>query len=184
MYLAALLIMPIVCVGEHGGVLRFTGTLPLNLQIGSGEALFYSLIFFVGAIGEELGWQGYAYPALRTRRSALEAAVLLGVVRALWHVIPFVQLGRSAGWIFWHCLSTVGLGVIIVWLFVNADDSVFIAVLFHAMINVAWALFPNAGSHDDPFIAFAILMLATGLIIALWEPHDEPKQGMPHGRIR
>ena len=180
-YLAALLIMPIVCVGEYG-VLRLTGTPPLDLRIAPGEALSLVPIFLVGAIGEELGWQGYAYPALRGARNAQEAAVLLGAVWALWHVIPFVQMGRSAGWIFWHCLSTVALRVIIVWLFVNAGNCVFIAVLFHTMINVAWALFPSHGSHYDPFIAFLILMPVTGLILAFWHPQNEPKEGIPHDR--
>jgi len=177
-YLAALLIMPIVCVVEYGVL---PGAPLPRLQIAPGDTLLYFLIFFFGAIGEELGWQGYAYSRLRSRRSALQAAVLLGVFWALWHIIPFAQMGRSAGWIFWHCLSTLALRVIIVWLFVNAGDSVFIAVLFHTMVNVSWAFFPDHGSHYDPFIALVILTLATGLIIALWRPRDEPKEATPHG---
>ena len=93
-YLTALLFMPAVCVLEFG-VLHLTGgALPLP-HIALGEALVFFLAFFIGAIGEELGWQGYAYPGLRTRRRALGAALVLGVIWALWHVIPFVQLGRS-----------------------------------------------------------------------------------------
>lgn len=179
-YLAALLIMPIVGVMEYG-VLRLTGAIRPAMQIAPGETLSFFLIFLAGAIGEELGWQGYAYSALTARWTPLEAAVLLGVFWALWHVIPFVEMGRSADWIFWHCLSTVALRVIIVWLFVSAGNSVFIAVLFHTMVNVSWTLFPNHGSHYDPFIAFVILTLATGLIVALWDPQAEPKEGAPYG---
>jgi hypothetical protein len=39
---------------------------------------------FFGAIGEELGWQGYAYPGLRVRRGAFGAALVLGAVGALF----------------------------------------------------------------------------------------------------
>ena len=168
-YLVALLFMPVLSILEFG-VLRLTGSeLPLP-QIALGQALFFFLAFFIGAIGEELGWQGCLYPALRTRWTALGAAVVVGVVWALWHVIPLVQLGRDADWIFWHSLSAVALRVVIVWLFENTGASVTVAVLFHTMINVSWALFPNAGSYYDPFVTFVILALAVGLIVLLWGP--------------
>ena len=88
-FLTALLFMPAVCVPEFG-VLRFAGSAAPTPQIAPGAVAFFFLAFFVGAIGEELGWQGYAYPGLRTRQSAFGAALVLGAVWALWHVIPFV----------------------------------------------------------------------------------------------
>lgn len=167
--LTALLFMPAVCLLEFG-VLRLNGsTVPLP-QIAPGAALLLFAAFFIGAIGEELGWQGYAYPSLRNRLGALRAALVLGTAWALWHLIPFIQLGRSPEWIFWHSLSAVALRVIIVWLFENARQSVLVAVLFHTMINVSWALFPIAGSYYDPFVTFVILALAAGPIVALWGP--------------
>ena len=56
------------------------------------------------------------------------------------------------------------------WLFENTGKSVFVAVLFHAMINVSWVLFPNSGSYYDPFVRFVILTLAVGMILFLWGP--------------
>ena len=168
-YLTALLFMPVICVLEFGA-LRFIGReVPLP-QIAPSEAFLLFSAFFIGAIGEEVGWQGYAFPALRTRMSALAAAVVLGTVWAMWHVIPFVQLSRSTDWIFWHSLSAVALRIIIVWLFENTGRSTLVAVLFHTMLNVSWALFPNSGSHYDPFVTFVILSLVVGAIIALWGP--------------
>jgi hypothetical protein len=52
----------------------------------------------------------------------------------------------------------------------GSERSVFIAVLFHTMINVSWALFPIAGSFCEPFVTFLILLLAIGLIVYLWGP--------------
>lgn len=168
-YLAAFLFMPAVSVVAFG-VLRLTGSAVPLPQIVFGEALFFFLAFLIGAIGEELGWQGYAYPGLRTSHSALGAALVLGTVWALWHVIPFVQLGRSAVWIVWHSLCAIALRIIIVWLFENTRGSVFVAVLFHTMINLSWALFPMSGSYYDPFVTFVILAFAVGLIVFLWGP--------------
>ena len=168
-HLAALLIMPAVCAVEFG-VLRLTGSdLPLP-QIAPGAVLFMFIAFCIGAIGEELGWQGYAYPALRQRHNALMAALVLGVVWALWHVIPYGLMGRSAEWILWHSLSAVAMRIIIVWLFENTRGSIPVAVLFHTMINLSWALFPVDGSYYDPFITFVILTMAAAVIVYLWGP--------------
>jgi uncharacterized protein len=166
-YLTALLFRPAISVLEFGA-LRLSGNTVPSPQIAPGAALFLFLVFFIGAIGEEAGWQGYAYPALRDRLSVLGSAVALGTIWALWHVIPYTQMGRSTEWIIWQCLSTIALRIIIVWLFENTGGSVFIAVLVHTMINVSWALFPNSGSYYDPFVAFVILLLAVGLIVFLW----------------
>lgn len=168
-YFVAFFLMPIVFVLEYG-VLRLTGAALPVPHVALGETLIFFGMFLVGAIGEELGWQGYAFSRLRTRRSALESAIFLGMFWALWHVIPLVQMGSSVDWIFWQCLCTVALRVIMVWLFVNAGQSVFIAILFHTMYNVTWSLFPNYGSRYDPFVMFVILALATGMILALWDP--------------
>lgn len=166
-FLVALLFMPLVCILEFS-VLHSTGTgVPLP-QIEPDTALVFFLVFFIGAIGEEVGWQGYAYPALRVRKSALASALILGTVWAVWHVVPFVQLGRGSEWIFWHSLSAVALRIVIVWLFENTRQSILVAVLFHTMINVSWALFPNEGSFYDPRLTFAILILTIGLGIGVW----------------
>jgi membrane protease YdiL (CAAX protease family) len=167
--LTALLFMPAVC-GLEFGVLRLTGSVVPVPQIAFGEAIFFFAAFFVGAIGEELGWQGYAYPALTNRLDALSSAVLLGALWAFWHVIPFFELGRSVDWIVWHSLSAIALRVIIVWLFENTGKSLLVAVLFHTMINVSLALFPISGSYYDPFVMFAILLVAVGLAVFMWGP--------------
>ena len=67
--------MPIVFAMEYG-VLRSTGAALPAPYVALGVALLFFLMFFVGAIGEELGWQGYAFSRLRTRWSALEADCL------------------------------------------------------------------------------------------------------------
>lgn len=168
-YVMALLFLPAICVFEFG-IMRLTGTEVPFPEISIGALLFFFTAFFIGAIGEEAGWQGCAYPALRSRRSAITSAVILGLIWALWHIIPFIQLGRSVEWMIWHSLSAVAMRIIIVWLFECSGSSILVAVLFHTMINVSWALFPIAGSYYDPFITFVLLAVSAGLIVLLWWP--------------
>jgi uncharacterized protein len=167
--LTGLLFMPMVCVLEFG-ILRLTGSAVPQPEIAPNNAMFLLVAFFVAAIGEEVGWQGYAYPALRKNMGVLTSALVLGFVWALWHIIPFVQLGRSPEWILWHSLSAVALRIIIVWLFENTGGSIMIALLFHTMINLSWALFPVAGSYYDPLVTFIILAISSFLIAIGWKP--------------
>jgi membrane protease YdiL (CAAX protease family) len=106
--------------------------------------------FFVGALGEELGWSGYAIDPMQERWGALQAGILLGLVWAAWHVIALIQAHRSAAWIAWWCLGTVTMRVVIVWLYNGTGKSVFAVSLFHAIGNVSWQLFPVHGSYFDP----------------------------------
>ena len=126
------------------------------------------IIFLVGAVGEELGWQGYLYP--RMRGAPLQSAMVLGVIWALWHVVPFAEMGRSGPWIVWHCLATVAMRVVIVWLVENTAQSVMIAVLFHMMANAPWGAVANFEAFYDPMIAAVLLWLIVGAIIAIYGP--------------
>ena len=74
----------------------------------------YFVLFFVGAIGEEIGWTGYATDRLQNRFNALTASTIIGTVWAAWHIIPYMQAHNSPSWIIGQCLFTVGARIIIV----------------------------------------------------------------------
>lgn len=138
----------------------------VQLPILVGIPMF--LLFFIAACGEELGWQGYAYERLAQNRSALTTGLILGVIWALWHVIPYFQTGSSLTWVVWQCAVTVWLRVLMVWVYENTGKSLFSAIVFHTMINVSAFLFPNYGSYYDPFIATMVLMSVALVIVGLW----------------
>ena len=152
-------------------ILRFSGTTlsaPHPLPLGAVLPAF--TLFFLGASGEEVGWQGYAYPALAGRHTALNCALIIGTVWALWHVIPFAVMGRCTAWIVWHSVAMVLMRILIVWLVVNAGHSLMIAVLFHAMSNSVWGLFSNYDPFYDPATLCAVLILPVLAVVALWGP--------------
>lgn len=124
-------------------------------------------LFFVGAVGEELGWQGYAYPALSRNHSALNAALIIGVVWAVWHVVPFALMGHGAAWIFWQGMGMVLMRIIIVWLVTNAGGNIVVAVLFHMMSNSVWGLFTNFDPYYSPAVMCLVLLplITTGLLV-------------------
>jgi uncharacterized protein len=98
----------------------------------------------------------------------LRAALVIGVVWALWHVIPFAQAHPSAIWVLGQCLFTVAFRVVLVWLYNNAGRSTFATIVCHATYNVAWQLFPNQGSGYNPWIVAAITGFVGIVVTLVW----------------
>jgi membrane protease YdiL (CAAX protease family) len=148
-------------------VMRVTGTsLPVpNFFPLAALAMFAG--FFVGALGEELGWSGYAIDPMQQRWGALRAALLLGAIWAGWHIIALLQAHRSLEWIAFWTLGTMSVRVIMVWLYNNTGRSVFAVTLFHSISNLSWQISPNLVTYYDPRISGPILaIIATIIVVA------------------
>jgi membrane protease YdiL (CAAX protease family) len=168
-YVPTLLLMPGILVLSYLA-LRLMGVALPAPQISLITTLILFIVFFVAAIGEELGWSGYAIDPLQERYGALGGALMLGVVWAVWHVMPLLSAQRPLGWIAWWSLGTVASRVLIVWLYNNTGKSVFVAVLFHAMSNVTYFLFPINGSFYDPRVTGVIMAAVAVVVVIVWGP--------------
>lgn len=131
-----LVLMPAVSFVVYG-LMRWLGTPMPAAQFQLFPAMLMFIAFFVGALGEELGWSGYALDPMQERWGALGASVLLGLVGILWHLPPLLLIGRSPTWIAWWCLYALTFRIFAVWLYNNTGRSVFAAALFHATVNMA-----------------------------------------------
>lgn len=168
-YLPTLLLMPCVMVLSYV-VIRLMGVALPAPQVSLTTTTILFIVFFVAAVGKELGWSGYAIDPLQERYGALGGALLLGVVWAVWHLIPLLSAGRLLVWIAWWALGTVSYRVIITWLYNNTGRSVFIAVLFHATINVTYFLLPVQGSAYDPRVTGLIVAVIAAVVTAAYGP--------------
>jgi len=166
-YLPVILLMPAIMFLSYVAM-RLAGVSFPKLQIPFALIPVFFIAFFIGAIGEEVGWSGYAIDALQDRWGALTASIFLGAIWAIWHVIPYIQAHNDISWIVWQCLGTVGSRVIITWIYNNTGKSMFAAISYHAMIDVTWVLFPNYGSNYDPAVTGIIILITTTLITLLW----------------
>jgi CAAX protease family protein len=128
--------------------------------------------FLIAALGEEIGWSGYAIDPLQQRWTALQASILLGVIWAVWHIIAMVQAGQSAPWIAWGCLDMVATRVIMVWIYNNTDKAVIAVVLFHTIANLTFkSVFPGGSYQSERIISVLLTIIA--LIVALaWGPRE------------
>jgi uncharacterized protein len=168
-YVPILLLMPGVSVVVYALMRWMDMPLPApQIPVLPGSLMFVA--FFVGALGEELGWSGYVLDPMQDRWSALRAGVTLGLVAVIWHLVPLLLLHRSAAWIAWWCLYAMAARILIVWLYNNTGKSVFSAALFHATLNLSYMLFPVYGSHYDMRLGGLVMAFAAVMVTVVWGP--------------
>jgi hypothetical protein len=163
-YIPIVFLMPGVTAASFL-VLRWSGVAVPTPQIALLPTLGLFLLFMVGAPGEELGWSGFALDRLQTRWGMLQSGLLLGGAGAVWHWIALTQAHRSPAWIAWWSLGSVSERLIMVWLYNRTGRRLFGVVVFHAMSNICWQLFPVQGSFFDPRINALILALVAAVVI-------------------
>jgi membrane protease YdiL (CAAX protease family) len=134
------------------------GDFPFDPWYGVLPALLPALL--IGPV-EEFGWRGVALPLLQRRFAPLWAALILGVVVAVWHTPAFLLSGtKQAAWNFGaFFFGVVAISVILTAMFNAAQGSLLVAVVFHAQMNgPAW---PDAQPWDMVFfVVVAILVVA------------------------
>ena len=123
-----------------------------GLDVLTTFALVLLIPGFAGA-WEEPGWRGYAVPRLQSGRTALRAALILGVLVAGWH-LPLILVGQVS-WT--DMIQTVGTVIVFNWLFNNARGSVLIIMLAHASNNTVWSTLTSKVVAEPDFGRQAVL---------------------------
>jgi membrane protease YdiL (CAAX protease family) len=167
-----------VVTGIQYGILGLVHRPIPSTQISFPTLLVIPIIFYIAAIGEEVGWQGYAIDRLQTRWNALSASILLGIVWAVWYIIPMIQMQQTPVWIMWQGINIAVTRILMVWIYNNAGKSVFLAILYHAMYNVCTMLFPG---YDPVIVTLTLIALAVSITI-VWGPKTLADYRYPHQR--
>jgi membrane protease YdiL (CAAX protease family) len=163
-WILTLLVTPITAaaallVGVATGT-QMVLALPLTAILGT---LLLDAWMFL--LSEEVAWRGYALPRMEKRMTPLIAALVLGVVWALWHTPLFFIAGSfqssvpPVGFI----LSTVATSVTISWIFHRARGSVLVAAVFHAVTDVTIAstgVMTSGGTLLWIFVAAQVIVSA------------------------
>jgi uncharacterized protein len=92
-----------------------------------------------GPWAEETGWCGFALPRLLTRLPPLTAAIVLGVIWAIWHAPAFLVSGLTqSNYNFgWFLISATGISALMTWIYVNANGNFIVAGFIpHATNNL------------------------------------------------
>ncbi|HET6673553.1 MAG TPA: type II CAAX endopeptidase family protein [Agromyces sp.] len=170
------LIMPMIYFASYG-IMRLAGRQLPGFEFSVTAAVVLLVMFLLSGFFEEVGWTGYALEPLRQRLGYLGAALVIGVVWALFHVPADLQGDRDLEWIAWYRLASVMLRVVIVWAYLVTGRALAAAILVHATDNLSWSLFPVGGSHYDPlFMAPVSVAVAAVLVFTAFPAWSPPRE--------
>jgi uncharacterized protein len=128
----------------------------------------FILVFLVGGpLGEELGWRGYALPALQARLGWRMSSLVLGVIWGAWHLPLFfiAASSQSNGSMKIFFVLIVATSVFYTWLYNRSEGSVLPAMVLHMASN-SWPFFiPVLPSDADqrPYL-FVVGLVVTAAI--------------------
>ena len=112
-------------VGDYA---RFSGTPVLAIGV-------FAAITLAAAIGEEVGWRGFALPRLQRRFSPLIATLILAPLWWLWHLQFFVaELTLGPGYLGYLPLVTC-IAIILTWLYNRTGGSLLLVIVWHGLVN-------------------------------------------------
>jgi hypothetical protein len=154
---AASLLLILAVIGVSVSIRSLFGA-DLNELDLLGNLAFAAPIALLAAAMEEFGWRGFMLPRLLEEgSSALQAALIVGGVGALWHA-PINFMGLSA--YSWQqsvpiLLVLAGLPIVqtvpMVWIYNSTKQSTLMMVLFHVIITGGFIIFslPNPTAADE-----------------------------------
>jgi uncharacterized protein len=115
-----------------------------------------------GAMGEELGWRGFALPRLQLRMNALSASVLLGIIWIIWHSpLWFTGIGFEQIPFLAYAIIGISFTILVTWACNNSRGSLVVASLFHLTLNVSVNIIEIRALyiHALLFLSFAAIVV-------------------------
>ena len=91
-----------------------------------------------GALGEELGWRGYALNILQKKYIPLIAGLIVGVIWGLWHLPLMIFSGYSGLELVYYIIAFMVLVIscsVIITFFYNKSKNILIAMWMHFWLN-------------------------------------------------
>lgn len=132
------------------------------------------------SFGEEPGWRGFLLPRLQARFGGKKYIWFLGLIWAIWHYpyvvyhtispmvdtpVPVMVIGAVfslAG----YTVSLIGQTYIYVWLY-NNTRSVFLAVLFHGLLNVTTLVAVASMEDFNPIVSLTIALMPWAVVVVM-----------------
>jgi uncharacterized protein len=148
------------------------GDLPVVNQTIFGVLFLFAFHIFPGsALGEELGWRGFALPRMQARHNALKSSLIIGILWGSWH-LPLWLTGTESHPIRLFVpfvVAVIASSVIYTWLYNNTGGSLLIIVLYHAANNLPLTvLFERLGSQGaQPFLIYVGLNVAAAAAVVI-----------------
>ncbi len=118
-------------------------------------------LLITGALGEELGWRGFALPRLLQKWNALTASLILGALWGLWHLPAFLAAGTPQSGLSLPAfvLGAIVLSSLTTWVFIHTNGSLLLCALIHFMANF------SLSALGAPMTYYSVLLLLVVLLV-------------------
>ena len=106
--------------------------------------------------GEEVGWRGFLFPAVRSRTTEVKSHVICGTIWGLWHA-PVIVMGYNFGIGYWGfpwagilvmCVLSISMGIFLSYL-TRKSGSIWPAVLAHGALNTVASALSEVFLRED-----------------------------------
>jgi membrane protease YdiL (CAAX protease family) len=129
-----------------------------------------------GGLLEELGWTGFAVPALRRRYTALATGLIVGFFWGMWHVLIAVWASHGlageaslaefvAGFLAFYFVALPAYRVLMVWVY-DHTASLSLAMLMHAVLSASTIILQPVSAHRQ-FTWNVVLGAALWVVVAV-----------------
>jgi uncharacterized protein len=178
---AALLTGPVLVAAVIFGLMLYSPDFTPGLL--TAEDRLGMLVFAVGwglvggGLLEELGWTGFAVPALRQRHGVLQTGLIVGVLWGVWHLLIAVWAtpglagdaslaGFAAGFVAFYFVALPAYRVLMVWLY-DHTASLLLAMLMHAVLSASTIALQPAHGHFTWNLLLGVALWGVVAAIAL-----------------
>jgi len=163
------LLLPVVQLAALW-ILGLIGDAPSESVFPLGMAPILLILFFFMALGEEVGWTGYAYDPMEERWNASKASLILGIIWAAWHIPLWIfVVEQTLLWTAGQLVVVIGFRILLVWIYNNTGKSLFAVILCHAVSNVPPAALPVYASPLGPVITAVLVIIIVVIITRVWD---------------
>lgn len=135
-------------------------TISFSSVPGSLIIVYFILFLIVPGIGEEMGWRGYAQPALQRKFNPTISSLVIGIFWALWHFPSFldptsIYRDQNFGM---FLIMVVALAVIYGWLY-NNTGSIFFPIIYHTMHDLATSVLYSPNISVVVYVIIALILI-------------------------
>ncbi len=140
----------------------FEFTIPILTYFPPEQAymVIVALVFaFPNALGEELGWRGFALPRLQAKYNALVSSIMLGLFWAVWHIPMWIANNIMGLDLLKLGVSTTTCAIIFTWVYNNTGGSLLLAWLFHASLTITGCFLQTSLTLTDDILKWGVIIL-------------------------